>query len=179
MACDEWFGFLTTLTSLLIRGVNTHEDQMFGDHKFQNHPCGDKVSRSFGFANSASIPTSFLSWSTEKGTFKKILSITLRDCHRVSKMRSLFALAKNSILLNIDMKMILRETLLSLCFSFQATYTFSFKLSAVLHEMLQRSRTNCPVVSISTEYLSFPNFGQFSQSNNLLRYAETELCNYV
>ena len=113
-----WLPF-TTLTSLLIRGVSTHEDQMFGDHKFHHHPCGDKMWRSFGFANSASMPTSFLSWSTERRAFKRILSTTLRDCHRVPNVRFLFALAKNSIPLNIDMNMILRETLLSLCLSFQ------------------------------------------------------------
>ena len=45
--------------------------------------------------------------------------------------------------------------------------------------MFQRNWTNCPVVSISTEYLSSPNFGQFSQSNTRWRCAETELCNYV
>ena len=126
------------------------------------------------------MPTSFLSWSTERRAFKRILSTTLRDCHRVPNVRFLFALAKNSISLNTVMKMILRETLLSLCLSFQTIpRLFSFKSSAVLHEMFQRKRTNCPVMSVSTEYLSYSNFGQFSQSNTRWRCAETELCNYV
>ena len=77
--------------------------------------------KSFGSANSTSMPTLLLSWSTERREFKWILSNILRDCHRVSNANSSFSFAKKWISLNNEMNTTLPQTFSNLCLSFQTS----------------------------------------------------------